>query len=560
MSGPVQRNEYEGCTREELIERLRAVDRTAREGPASSTRENPEPLHVLQDSLEEARRRYMDLYDFAPVGYLTLDAGGVVREINLTATHLLKTDRGRVLGRPMAAWIASDDSDRFVDHLRRCRDSNTPVRTELCIVTPGAAPRAVELYSQAYTPPYAERCYRTAIFDLTERKRAEEEHGRAERESHRREIEHREAQAASEAKDRFLAVLSHELRTPLTSVLLAMSELKYEVTTERALGLVNLATRNVQLEARLIDDLLDVTRIAQGKLDLRSEPIDCHEILESTLDLCECQIQNGEHTVHTAFNAERAFVLGDSTRLHQIFWNLVRNATQHSPPGGEIHVTTENRKDRLVVSIGDEGPGIPTEVVERLFKPFEQSESASREGGLGLGLTIARGLAEAHGGTIAVRRREPGPGTTFEISLPLTRESRRPAPPRWRPSRVTSKGPMILLVEDDPDTADLLASVLTRRGYRLQHAPDVRSALDAARNPVDVVVSDLGLPDGTGHDMLQRLRQTCSAPAIALSGYGGDEEVRRAKSAGFAAHVLKPTTADHLVDVIERIRTGQAGE
>jgi two-component system CheB/CheR fusion protein len=234
---------------------------------------------------------------------------------------------------------------------------------------------------------------------------------------------HAEAEAANRAKDHFLAVLSHELRTPLTPVLLVAADMakneKLPPGTRQAMGMVH---RNVELEARLIDDLLDVTRIARGKTEINSAPIDLHEVIGSAIRICSADIQDKNQQLQVDLRAQRHQLSGDSHRLQQVFWNLLKNASKFTPAEGVIKITSWNEDHSILVSVTDTGIGIRQEMLPKIFNPFEQGDAGlTREfGGLGLGLAIAKATIDAHEGTLSAASDGPGKGATFTVKLPLT--------------------------------------------------------------------------------------------------------------------------------------------
>jgi PAS domain S-box-containing protein len=381
--------------------------------------------------------------------------------------------------------------------------------------------------------------------DLTERRRADLEL-RAAKEA---------AEAASLAKDRFLAVLSHELRTPLTPVMAALEAFQGE-SLPRELGeILAIIKRNVGLEARLIDDLLDLTRIANGKLKLFVEPLDMHRLIRESLEIVE-DIQRNRLTIDVRFDARASMVRGDAARLQQVLWNVVRNAARYTPAGGHISIRTRNEGERLAIAVVDTGVGIAPEDLERIFNAFEQGGgSGQRHGGLGLGLAISRMLVEMHGGSISARSEGPGRGATFTIELPdaFAAEEPKAQPGVAGVPTAARPGARILLVEDHADTRAVLERLLRRYGYDVRTAGSVAAAVEAAGAPFDVLVSDIGLPDGTGYELAERLRERGELCAIALSGYGMEEDVRRSREAGFAEHLTKPVDIHRLHEVIESL-------
>ena len=354
-------------------------------------------------------------------------------------------------------------------------------------------------------------------------------------------------QGSNAAKDRFLAMLSHELRTPLNPVLAVVSSLvndpRLPAEAQQDLDVV---LRNVRLEARLIDDLLDFSRISNGKLQLHREVVDLHALIPGVVDICAEEIAASQHTVALDLQAPRAMVFGDSARLQQILWNVLKNAVKFTPNGGAIAIgTARTDAGAVAVTVTDNGAGIEPAALPRIFGAFEQGgfDTTARFGGLGLGLAITKAFVELHAGTIQAASAGPGRGTRIRIELPLVEPEKMPGLPvaRVRVSAAEPSTGTLLLVDDHADSLSVMSRLLTRRGYRVLLAASCLAALETAReNRFDLIVSDLGLPDGSGLALLGRLRQFCDVPAIALSGYGMEENVRESRAAGYDEHLTKP--------------------
>jgi two-component system CheB/CheR fusion protein len=372
------------------------------------------------------------------------------------------------------------------------------------------------------------------------------------------------AEQANRAKDHFLAVLSHELRTPLTPVVMGLSMLQdrpdLDPTIRETLEMVR---RNVELEARLIDDLLDVSRIARGKIELSRSAVELCTIIRRAVEVCKPDIEaRGLHFGVDLGAAAPYWVEADASRLQQVFWNLLKNAIKFTPQGGCVGIRCRPSGKCVVAEVNDSGIGIEPEALSRIFNAFEQAErSITRQfGGLGLGLAISRTLVEMHGGQIEAYSEGQGKGATFRVRLPLTaspvpREGTAPAAPAQRVVRSLR----ILLVEDHGVTAKLMRMVLTSDGHSVEAAGDIATALElAGRHAFNLLLSDLGLPDGSGHDLMRQLRERGHTfPGIALSGYGQEEDIRRSREAGFAAHLTKPASREAVIQAVASV-TGEA--
>lgn len=352
-----------------------------------------------------------------------------------------------------------------------------------------------------------------------------------------------DADRANQAKDRFLAVLSHELRTPLAPITTAVHVLeKVAQLDDRHRDLLPMIRRNVALEARLIDDLLDLTAIGAGKVSLQRERVDMHQLTQAVVAMVGETLQDKGIRLELALEAHCPWVEADQARMQQVLWNIMRNAAKFTPEGGRILVRTQSIDGEFSLSCTDSGIGIATEALPRIFRPFEQADSevARSYGGLGLGLAIAQGLMQQHGGQIRASSDGRGTGATFTITLPCAVGAEQPsrAPvPEAAPRDGGRK--RVLLVEDNEDAAVALAMCLEEYGYIVHHVATCADALRTARaEPFDAVLTDLGLPDGSGIDVGRALSK--DLPVVALSGYGREQDRQRSAEAGFAAHLVKP--------------------
>jgi signal transduction histidine kinase len=375
-----------------------------------------------------------------------------------------------------------------------------------------------------------------------------------------------EAREANRAKDQFIAVLSHELRTPLTPVLATVTSLQGDKRLPQDVqDDLRVIRRNVELEARLIDDLLDLTRISKGKIQLHMDVVNANELLRQAAAICQSEIDAKSIEVVWEGQAKTAMVKGDATRVQQVFWNLLKNAVKFTPPRGRIDVRTWNpTEDSFAAQITDNGIGIEPDVLPRIFTAFEQGRSAiTRQfGGLGLGLAISKALVEQHKGSLTATSSGRGRGASFTVSIPITRE--QPVPVAFPAPRLVaaaaSRPIRVLLVEDHADTARVMTKLLQGCDYDVSWAASVAEALTvAAAARFDVLVSDIGLPDGTGHDLVRELRARHPILSIALSGFGMEHDIQRSKDAGFEEHLTKPLNFQSLIDTIERLTSALPG-
>ena len=325
---------------------------------------------------------------------------------------------------------------------------------------------------------------------------------------------------AAEAKDHFLAVLSHELRTPLSPVLATVSVLQRDEKLGGDIGHhLEMIRRNVEMEAHLIDDLLDITRLSRGKLDLDRRPTAVCQVVQAAVEVCKPDIEAHRLEIQLEIEPESHEVYADATRLQQVFWNLLKNAVKFTPDEGRILVRCTSDAQQATVSVTDSGMGISPAELPRLFKAFQQGEHGSTRnfGGLGLGLSISRSIVEMHGGKIEASSPGKGQGATFTVTLP-TLASRGPGKPpsQTRDVAANSASLRILLVEDHRDTARVMAQLLKLNGHAVEVAHDVATAVRmAGEKSFDLLVSDLGLPDGSGIDLINNLHQKgVEMPAI----------------------------------------------
>ncbi len=368
---------------------------------------------------------------------------------------------------------------------------------------------------------------------------------------------------ANAAKDQFLALLSHELRNPLSPVIAMVGELEARSSNDpdvrQPLAVIR---RNVELEARLIDDLLDVTRIAKGKLQLSFEVTSLHETLQRAYEICREDILQKDLEFEFRVRAEKEYVNGDPARLQQVFWNLIKNAVKFTPQGGRIIVETANLSDdRIAIRTIDTGIGIGREKIKKIFNAFEQGQSSitRKFGGLGLGLAISKAMVRAHGGTISVESAGPGKGSIFTVVLntvptPVSTKSAAPAiSPNEDQAKTARKG-HLLVVDDHQDTCLGMKMLLERRGYRITLAHTADQAIRKAQSEkFDLLISDIGLPDRSGYELMKELRATNSLRGIALSGFGMENDVSQARAAGFSEHLTKPINFERLDEAIRNL-------
>ena len=370
--------------------------------------------------------------------------------------------------------------------------------------------------------------------------------------------------SANAAKDQFLALLSHELRNPLTPVIAMVGELEARAPEDEDLREpLEVIRRNVELEARLIDDLLDITRISKGKLQLTFEVTSIHETLRRAYEICFEDIRQKNLHFEFRLRASHDYVNGDPARLQQVFWNLIKNGVKFTPSGGTIVVETSNRDgDQIEIRTIDSGIGIEPEKINKIFNAFEQGQSSitRRFGGLGLGLAISKAMVRAHGGRITVESKGLGQGAVFSVILntvpaPVeTPAARSPHTPNDQKRKLTEGRGHLLVVDDHHDTCLGMKMLLERRGYRITLAHTAGQAIEQAqRQQFDLIISDIGLPDRSGYDLMRELRAKKAMRGIALSGFGMENDIIKARAAGFSEHLTKPINFDRLDEAIRSL-------
>ncbi|MEY2482467.1 MAG: hypothetical protein QOK24_995 [Verrucomicrobiota bacterium] len=384
--------------------------------------------------------------------------------------------------------------------------------------------------------------------------------GMAERRRAEAAIEQQRAtvEAANRTKDNFLAMLSHELRTPLTPVLAALDALKTERQPPAELdATLAMMRRNIELESQLIDDLLDLTRITKDKLQLQFESVDAHQAIADVVEICAAEARAKKLEVRLDLQATDFHVMADPAKFQQIIWNLFKNAIKFTGENGIITISSANHLPHiLTIGVGDTGIGIEPEIMERIFNPFEQGERSFQRkfGGLGLGLTISKSLAQAHGASLIAKSEGRDRGATFLLTMKTAGLEEAAAKPSPLEARTSPTSLRILLVDDHPDTCSALERLLTLRGHSVATAGSVGAALESAgQNSFDLLISDVGLPDGNGMELFRRLRATQPMRGIAISGFGMDADIGKSLEAGFAEHLVKPVKLEKLEEAIARV-------
>ncbi|MEH2093795.1 ATP-binding protein [Nostoc sp.] len=404
--------------------------------------------------------------------------------------------------------------------------------------------------------------YIGSVIDITERKAAEAERDRL---LQLEQAARTEAERANRIKDEFLAVLSHELRSPLNPILgwarLLQTREFHQAEIKKAIATIE---RNAKLQAQLIEDLLDVSRILQGKLNLNMLPVNLVLVIEAGLETVRLAAEAKDIQIKTMLDASLSHVLGDSGRLQQVIWNLLSNAVKFTPEGGKIAIQLERIDTQAQITVSDTGKGIDPEFIPYVFEYFRQADSTTtrRFGGLGLGLAIVRHLIELHGGTIWAESLGEGQGAIFTVRLPLIKKELTPKEQinidRLNDSSTTEilTGIEILVVDDDDDTREFHTFVLEQEGARVIAVVSAKEALQVlAESEPDILLSDIGMPETDGYMLMRQVRalqalQAKQIPAIALTAYAGEINQQQALESGFQRHLSKPVEPEELVNAI----------
>ncbi len=489
----------------------------------------------------------------APVGIAFIDDGFRVLRVNRVAAELAGRPPEQMVGRTVEALMAAMWPS-LAPHYQSVRERGLPISN----VEVTGAPREgepVRTFLCHFVPVPLEGGRNGTglmVYDITERKRTEQELVAAKK----------AADDANAAKDRFLATLSHELRTPLTPILLSARILELRPDDrDTVLGRAEVIRRSVETEVRLIDDLLDLTRISRDKLGLVAAPVSLHEVALKAVEVCRDDAQAAQVTVALDLIAEADLMRGDAQRLQQVLWNLLKNAIKFSPAGATVTLSSINPDPQSIrFTVRDHGIGFRADDLPRLFQPFEQGDaSITRQfGGLGLGLALVQRLVLLHGGDVYADSDGPGCGAAFVVTLPLMARlalARTVAPPTAADATAPPSNAPVLLVEDHADTAQTLSTLLRAAGWTVVAVETASAALEVVRSTrLCLVVSDLSLPDGDGCDLLPLLHQEDpSLPAIAMTGHGMDTDLSRTRAAGYARHFIKPVEVTVLLEAMSQL-------
>jgi PAS domain S-box-containing protein len=521
------------------------------------------------ERIEEANQWMGAIVESTDDAIISKDLDGIIKSCNQGAARLFGYEIHELVGQPMRMLIPEDHLNEETDILKRIREGGRLEHFETVRRCKDGSLIEVSLVISPVIDTAGKVIGASNIArDITERRRAEKKLAES---LDREKLARERAESASRTKDNFLAALSHELRTPLNPALLIASESADNHQLPEPVRL-NFETirKNIELEASLIDDLLDLTRISAGKMVLNKALVAAHDILRDAIATTQAEQREKMLELEVRLNAPQSTIEGDAVRLQQVFWNVLKNAVKFTPENGKITLETSiNTGGHLLIQFADTGIGMNPEELARVFMAFVQGNHADgggshRFGGLGLGLAISKNLVEMHAGTITARSAGTNRGSIFTIALPLADEmkadskhdaglKKKSDAESFQPDLVTMS---ILLVEDHAVTRDTMAQLLRRRNHTVFTADCIAQARAVAgNNKVDLLISDIGLPDGNGNDLMNEFRVRYGLKGIALTGYGMEEDIVRGKAAGFIMHLIKPVRVQALENALMIVKT-----
>lgn len=500
---------------------------------------NPEGHPSLLRASVQAR--LSAIVEFSADAIISKTFEGVIQTWNRGAERIFGYTAAEAMGKPINLIIPADRQDEEVKILERLRagehiETFETIRRRKDGVEIPVSVTISPVRSEDGTLIGASKIAR----DITHQKQIEAELRKAKA----------AAEDASKAKNLFISILSHELRTPLTPALAILSSLETEPDLPaEAKEQIKMVRRNIETEAGLVDDLLDLTRVSRGQVTLHFEAVDTHDLLRQTLTSLQRETDEKNLHVSLALRARHHHVWADPRRLQQVFFNLLSNAVKFTPAGGAVAVRSSDAGDKIRLQIIDNGEGIPSDMLQSIFRAFEQVPEARKFGGLGLGLSIVKSLVAMHEGTVTAESPGPGEGSTFTVEL-LTVENPATAKTKNARARI-AKSYRLLLVEDDTDTRNALTKLLRGKGYSVTSVATVSEALHTGESEsFDLLLCDLGLPDGNGSDIIRYLKKRQDIRAIALTGFGQEQDVSGALEAGFDTHITKPIKIQVLHETI----------
>jgi PAS domain S-box-containing protein len=528
----------------------------ARQKKGRSAGDSPRPdggradLDARLRQAEERFRLFME--NVKEYAIFMLDSSGRVVDWNLGAEHVLGYGP-EILGQPFAIFFPPDDRRNGVPEreLQKAAETGQSSDDRWHVRKNGSYFWAFGITTAMRDDRGTLKGFAKVLRDSTERKRFEEQLGK----------KNKALEQADRLKDEFLAMLAHELRNPLAPIFNAVSVLKHEeIATElgrRALAIIDRQARGM---ARLIDDLLDVSRVSTGKIELRKDLVDFNGIINSAVQASLPALEARNQRLTLSLPPAPLWIDADAIRIEQVVTNLLNNATKYTHDGGSITLSATQEGDRAVLRVHDTGIGIPPEFLPRVFDLFAQGDStiSRAQGGLGVGLTLARKLVEMHGGTVQANSKGIGEGSDFVVSLPIQYERLvGPVTENRSPSNRSEVSLRILVVDDNADAAQCLAMLLSLSGHHVRTASIAAEALETAQDHrPDVMFVDIEMPAMNGYEFAERVMQMTDFKGtvlVATSGYGQDEARQRGTQAGFAHYLVKPIDRQTIEDLLAKI-------
>jgi signal transduction histidine kinase len=527
------------------------------------------------DKISQAQEKF-SYFDLVPLGVCILQSDYVVLFWNSCLEEWTKILRSQILGTVITEKFPHFLQQQYASRLEQVFQGGPPAifSSQLHKYTiPAPLPQGksrIQHTTVTSLPGFDDDSYYAlmSIQDVTDLTFRVQEYrsmrDRALAEAAERRRAQESAEAANRVKDEFLAILSHELRTPLNPILGWSKILKTsKLDHNRTIQAINTIERNAKLQVQLIDDLLDVSRILQGKLKLNLAVLDLANVVRSSLETVRLASEAKSIQIDLRLNSKISKVLGDINRLQQVVCNLLTNAVKFTEAGGKVEIFLEQTNSYVQLCVRDTGQGITPEFLPHIFEYFRQADASTTRkfGGLGLGLAISRHLVELHGGTIMAESLGEGLGATFTVNLPVVAVQVSEAEAKLDNGFPSLVGIKVLAVDDDTDNLKLVSFLLEQTGAEVTSVTSAKAALEAINsNPPDVLVSDIGMPDMDGYQLLRQIKSLSlpkgeSIPAIALTAYANDVDRQRSLDVGYSHHFVKPVSPEEFIEAVASLTT-----
>lgn len=514
------------------------------------------PGRESSQEVTDAEERMRSVVDHVLDAIITIDSRGIIDTFNPAAERIFGYSRSEVLGRNVSMLMPEPDRSRhdsyLSNYLRNGEAKIIGIGREVTGRRKDGTTFPMELAISEFHLG-AQRLFTGIVRDITDRKRLEHElHERL-----------KELAEADQRKDQFIGMLGHELRNPLGPVSNGLQILRRSLTGDGAIdATLGMMERQVGQMVRLIDDLLDVSRISSGKIELRRETVDLVSAVQQALETVRGDLQAKGQRIVTELPPQPVYIHADAARIAQIVTNLLSNASKYSDAGSDITIAVEQVGEHVVTRVVDQGVGIPAGQLDAIFEIFVQIDPSieRRQGGLGLGLALVKSLTELHGGVVLATSEGSGKGSTFSVSLPRLSERRgvRDSSPQ---AQLAPESQRLLIIDDNKDSADSLATLLGAIGHDVVATiySGEQAVEEVLRCAPDVVLCDIGMPGLSGFDVARRLRAIFKGrrlTLIAVTGYGRPEDVANATAAGFDSHLVKPVDLNQLETAIRAATVG----